>query len=58
MEAALADVMADKSVTEQIDRLGIMAVHRNGAGYTALLKDLEGQLLPILRDTGMAKKPA
>lgn len=58
MEAALADVMADKSVTEQIDRLGIMAVHRNGAGYTALLKELEGNLVPILRETGMAKKPA
>jgi len=56
MEAALADCMKDKSVTDGIEKLGIMAVHRDGAGYHAFLKELEGLLLPILRDTGMAKK--
>lgn len=58
MEAALADVMADKTITDQIEKMGIMAIHRNGAQYTAFLKDIETNLLPILRETGMVKKPA
>jgi tripartite-type tricarboxylate transporter receptor subunit TctC len=58
MEAALADCMKDKTVTDGIEKLGIMAVHRDGAGYAAYLKEIEGQLLPILRETGMVKKPA
>jgi tripartite-type tricarboxylate transporter receptor subunit TctC len=58
METALGDCMADKSVTEQIEKLGIMPVWRKGAEYTKFLKEIEGNLLPILKDTGMAKKPA
>lgn len=58
MEAALADAMKDKTVTDQIAKLGIIPVHRNGAEYEALLKELEGHLVPILRETGMAKKTA
>lgn len=56
MEATLADVMADKSVTAQIEKLGIVPVYRNGADYTTFLKKLEGELTPILVETGMAKK--
>ena len=56
MEAALADVMADKSVQDQISALGIVAVHRNGADYKAYLKKIEGELSPILAETGMVKK--
>lgn len=58
MEAALADAMKDKTVTDQIAKLGIVPVHRNGAEYEAFLKELEGFLVPILRETGMAKKTA
>ena len=58
MEAALADVMADKSVTDQIARIGIVPVYRSGAEYRAFLKEIEGNLLPILKETGMAKKSA
>ncbi len=56
MEAALADAMKDKSVTDQIEKLGIEPVYRNGADYKAFLKQIEGELVPILQDTGMAKK--
>ncbi len=56
MEAALADVMKDKSVTDQIAALGIVPVYRNGADYKAFLKSIEGELVPILRETGMYKK--
>ena len=58
MEAALADVMADKGVQTQIANLGIVPVYRNGADYKAFLKKLEGELVPILNETGMAKKRA
>jgi tripartite-type tricarboxylate transporter receptor subunit TctC len=58
MEGALADVMADKSVTDQIAKLGIVPVHRNGADYRAFLKSIETELVPILKETGMAKKGA
>ena len=40
----------------QIGNLGIVPVYRNGADYKAFLKKLEGELVPILNDTGMAKK--
>ncbi|HPA91060.1 MAG TPA: tripartite tricarboxylate transporter substrate binding protein [Quisquiliibacterium sp.] len=56
MEAALADVMKDKSVTDQIAALGIEPVYRSGADYKAFLKKIEGELVPILQETGMAKK--
>ncbi|MBK8768564.1 MAG: tripartite tricarboxylate transporter substrate binding protein [Burkholderiaceae bacterium] len=56
MEAALADVMADKGVQTQIANLGIVPVYRNGADYKAFLKKLEGELVPVLHETGMAKK--
>lgn len=58
MEAALADVMTDKSVLTQISNLGIVPVYRNGADYKAFLKKLEGELVPVLLETGMAKKRA
>lgn len=58
MEAALADCMKDKTVVEGIEKMGIMAVWRDGAAYTAFLKDIETNLLPIMRETGMVKKPA
>jgi len=56
MEAALADVMADKSVQNQISTLGMVAIHRSGADYKAYLKKIEGELSPILAETGMVKK--
>lgn len=56
MEAALADAMADKSVLEQITKLGIVPTYRNGADYAAFLKKLETELVPVLSETGMAKK--
>lgn len=56
MEAALADVMADKGVQAQIANLGIVPIYRSGADYKAFLKKIEGELLPILAETGMAKK--
>ncbi len=58
MEKALADCMADESVRKQIDNLGIEPIWRDGKAYAALLKKIEGELVPILKDTGMAKKPA
>jgi tripartite-type tricarboxylate transporter receptor subunit TctC len=58
MDKALADVMADDSVTSQITKLGIQAIYRNGKDYAALLKSIETELVPILKETGMAKKPA
>lgn len=58
MEKALADCMADESVRKQIDNLGIEPIWRDGKAYSALLKKIEGELVPILRETGMAKKPA
>jgi len=58
MDKALADVMQDDSVTSQITKLGIQAIYRNGKDYGALLKKIEGELVPILKETGMAKKPA
>ena len=58
MEKALADCMADESVRKQIDNLGIEPIWRDGKAYAALLKKIEGELVPILRETGMAKKPA
>ena len=56
MEAAIADVMADKAVQAQIAALGIVPIYRNGADYKAFLKKIEGELVPILNETGMAKK--
>lgn len=58
MEAALADAMADKAVQQQISNLGIVPVYRNGADYKAFLKSIEGELVPILQETGMYKKKA
>lgn len=58
MDAALADAMNDKSVTGQIAALGVVPVYRSGADYKAFLKKLEGELVPILNETGMAKKRA
>lgn len=58
MEKALADVMADKTVQTQISNLGIIPTYRNGADYQAFLKQIETDLVPILKETGMAKKPA
>lgn len=58
MESALADVMADKAVQTQISNLGIVPTYRNGADYAAFLKQIEGELVPILRETGMSKKKA
>lgn len=56
MEAALADAMKDKTVTEQITKLGVVPTYRNGADYAAFLKKLEGELTPVLAETGMGKK--
>ena len=56
MRKALADCMADKEVQDQISGLGIEPVYRNGPEYGAFLKQLESELVPILHDTGMAKK--
>jgi tripartite-type tricarboxylate transporter receptor subunit TctC len=56
MEVALADVMADKGVQTQIANLGIVPLYRSGAEYKAFLKKLEGELLPVLNETGMVKK--
>ena len=56
VDAALADCMKDKSVTDQIAKLGIEPVWRSGPDYKAYLKSIEGDLLPILQETGMAKK--
>ena len=56
MEAALADVMADKAVQAQIANLGVVPIYRNGADYRAFLKKIETDLLPILAETGMVKK--
>ncbi|MFT3801130.1 MAG: tripartite tricarboxylate transporter substrate binding protein [Burkholderiaceae bacterium] len=56
MSAALADVMADDAVRKQIASLGIVPVYRSGADYKAFLKKLEGDLVPILQETGMARK--
>jgi tripartite-type tricarboxylate transporter receptor subunit TctC len=58
MDKALEDVMADKEVQAQISNLGIIAVYRNGKDYGALLKQIETALVPILVETGMAKKKA
>jgi tripartite-type tricarboxylate transporter receptor subunit TctC len=58
MDKALAEVMQDETVTSQITKLGIQAVYRNGKDYTQLLKTIEEELVPILKETGMAKKPA
>jgi tripartite-type tricarboxylate transporter receptor subunit TctC len=56
VDAALADCMKDKSVTDQIAKLGIEPVWRSGPDYKAYLKSIEADLLPILQETGMAKK--
>lgn len=56
VDAALADCMADKTVTDQIAKLGIEPVWRSGPDYKAYLKSIEADLLPILQETGMAKK--
>ena len=56
METALAEVMADPAVQNQIKTLGIVPVHRNGADYKTYLKSIENDLLPILGETGMLKK--
>lgn len=58
VDKALADVMQDESVTSQISKMGIQAIYRDGKDYAALLKQIEGELVPILKETGMAKKPA
>jgi len=56
MDKALADCMNDKEVTDGITKLGIQAIYRNGKDYGALLKGIEAELVPILNETGMAKK--
>ena len=56
MDTALADCMADKTVTDQIAKLGIEPVWRSGPDYKAYLKSIETDLMPILQETGMAKK--
>jgi tripartite-type tricarboxylate transporter receptor subunit TctC len=56
MESALAEVMADAEVQNQIRKLGIVPVHRPGADYKAYLKGIETDLMPILAETGMLKK--
>ena len=44
---------------QQWPKLGVSAsIWRDGKAYAALLKKIEGELVPILKDTGMAKKPA
>ncbi|WIM11995.1 tripartite tricarboxylate transporter substrate binding protein [Enhydrobacter sp.] len=58
MDKALADVMADEGVRSQIATLGIQPVYRDGKDYAALLKKIEVDLVPILKETGMAKKAA
>lgn len=58
METAMAEVMADKAVVDQIARLGVVPVYRNGVEYRAFLKSIEADLVPILKETGMAKKGA
>ena len=58
LEKALAEVMAEGDVRKKIDDLGIEPVWRSGKDYAALLKSIEGELVPILKETGMAKKPA
>ena len=50
--------MKDETVTKQISNLGIEAIYRNGKDYGELLKKIEIELVPILKETGMAKKPA
>jgi len=56
MDKALADVMKDETVTSQIAKLGIQPIYRDGKAYGELLKKIETELVPILKDTGMAKK--
>lgn len=56
MEKALGEVMAEKGVQEKIAALGVVPVYRNGADYRAFLKEIEGNLLPILAETGLMKK--
>ena len=56
LDAALADCMKDKTVTDQIAKLGIEPVWRSGPDYKAYLKSIETDLMPILQETGMAKK--
>ena len=56
MESTLAEVMADPAVQTQIKNLGIVPIHRSGQDYKAYLKGIEGDLLPILGETGMLKK--
>lgn len=56
MEKALADAMADKTVQDQIAKLGVVPTYRSGADYAALLKQIETDLVPILKETGMSKK--
>jgi tripartite-type tricarboxylate transporter receptor subunit TctC len=56
VDAALADCMKDKTVTDQIAKLGIEPVWRSGPDYKAYLKSIETDLMPILQETGMAKK--
>jgi tripartite-type tricarboxylate transporter receptor subunit TctC len=48
--------MKDKTVTDQIAKLGIEPVWRSGPDYKAYLKSIETDLMPILQETGMAKK--
>ena len=56
VDAALADCMKDASVTDQIAKLGIEPIWRSGPDYKAYLKSIEADLMPILLETGMAKK--
>jgi hypothetical protein len=48
--------MKDASVTDQIAKLGIEPTWRSGPDYKAYLKSIETDLMPILLETGMAKK--
>lgn len=56
MEKALADAMADKAVQAQIANLGVVPTYRSGADYLAHLRQIEADLVPILKETGMSKK--
>lgn len=58
LENALADGVAADGVRKQMDDLGIEQVWRTGNEYGALLKSIETELVPMLRETGMAKKSA
>ena len=56
MEAVLSDTMADAEVRQQVTALGVAPVYRNGAEFRKLLAAIEADMVPILEETGMAKR--